>query len=431
MNLNHPMLTIFILQDTLYSGPIRYILDVMNVCLELDIVFVHRKEEAMFVFDHTDKRSIKINQLFYQNLLVDKKYNFKNYFERSPIIFFPESTKEDWLSSAFYIINCFQEYESSDVDQFGRFKYKSSFQYMFDIIEENLVQKYFVIFCEEELNIKLDIKKLKPTKVFLSHDIDSVNGSFLQDGLWAVKNKRFDIVLKLVLEHILNKPHWKNIDKIQEIHTENDLKSTFFWLATKEIGEHQVKNGDYNIKELEELSKYSSINGLHKSSLNLNINEEIKWLPFQTTLNRYHFLMFQLPQAWDKIKESSLNFDASLGFAERYGFRNNYSLPFRPYDISKGQATQFIEVPLNIMDGTFQKYMNIPVKDTALVITDFLEKHKYNSIISILWHNTFFTNYKYKGYLDEYKKIITYLLESSIGSVTPQELIEQYGPSRN
>ncbi len=137
--------------------------------------------------------------------------------------------------------------------------------------------------------------------------------------------------------------------------------------------------------------------------------------------------MFNVPAAWDHLQESSIMLDASLGFAERFGFRNGYGLPFRPYNLKTDLQYDFIEVPLNVMDGTFYKYMNIPVDKTADLIINFLEKNKLNSIVSILWHNTFFTNYKYKGYLDEYKKILTYILESNLKSVSPQEIINEYG----
>ena len=41
--------------------------------------------------------------------------------------------------------------------------------------------------------------KNRLSKFFISHDIDTIYGSFLQDGLWAVKNKKVGVVLKLIL----------------------------------------------------------------------------------------------------------------------------------------------------------------------------------------------------------------------------------------
>lgn len=423
------MITVFIKNFELYSEPLRYLIKLIEKTIRNKFTEVTNKENASYIFDHTDYRSIKINLHFYNLLLIKKRYKFTEYFDKEPIIYFTDSNKKDWLSSIFYLVNCFQEYDIDNddkYDEFGRFKFEKSLQFKFNCIEENLVQKYILEFCKSELNISLNNICLPKTRVFLTHDVDSVNGSFLQDGFWALKRGRFDIVLKLIFEKILHQPGWKNIDYINSLHDEKGLISTFFWLATNEIGEYGVKNSDYTYGELQKLSRSSISNGLHKSSSSKDIDTELKMLPFQTQINRYHFLMFKLPTLWERIQESNLKLDASLGFAERFGFRNNYGLPFKPYNINSGKSYDFIEVPLNIMDGTFQKYLNIPTEKTASVIIDFIEKNKNNSLLSILWHNTFFTNYKYNGYLSEYKKILLYLVESKISSTSPELLISDY-----
>ena len=74
-----------------------------------------------------------------------------------------------------------------------------------------------------------------------------------------------------------------------------------------------------------------------------------------------------------------LKVDCSLGFAETPGFRNSYGQPFLPYNLSEDRPYRFVEVPLNIMDGTFQRYMKVPVKETATRVIDFFEKNKYDS----------------------------------------------------
>jgi hypothetical protein len=142
--------------------------------------------------------------------------------------------------------------------------------------------------------------------------------------------------------------------------------------------------------------------------------------------NRYHYLKFNLPNGYDNIEESGLKLDASLGFAEHYGFRNGYGYPFHPYNISKNDKYSFLEVPLNIMDGTFQRYMKVPIEKTADTIIDFLETNNQNALLSILWHNTFFSNYKYKGYLKEYKKILKYLYDSKFHNINQSEIIREF-----
>ncbi|MFZ1676712.1 MAG: hypothetical protein WAT91_05535 [Saprospiraceae bacterium] len=397
----------------------------------ISFAFIDEKNDARIIFDHTDSQSLPINITFFNSLLQNKVYAHEAYFNEEPYVLFPDSHKPDWLGTAFYMINSIQEYGQDNVkdssDQYGRFRYDHSYQHRYNCIDRNLVQICFDQFCSEQALLPLTSGKSRPTRVFLSHDIDTIHGSFLQDGKWAIKNGRPDIILKLVMNEVLSNPHWKNIDRISKLHTEHDLKSTFFWLATKKVAENGVKNADYTIEELRAQSKFSSSNGLHKSSYTTSFGEELQMLPFTTNLNRYHFLKFTLPSAWSSLEHAGIKLDASLGFAERYGFRNSYGLPFRPYNTNTGSPYTFVEVPLNIMDGTLHRYMNIPLKDTASTIIDFIQKNPMNCILSILWHNTYFTSYKYAGYLEEYKKIILYLNERGIKSITPEEIINEYG----
>jgi hypothetical protein len=425
------MIRVYIKDGEVYSNPIKYTLNLINVCLKLDVSFTFNKNEAHYIFDLTDDRSIFINFEFYNSLINEKKYSHQYYFNNEPVIYSKSiKNKKDLLGTVFYIVNSFQEYKSDELqdtfDTFGRFKFESSFQFKFNCIEENLVEKYLKEFCKSELKIE-HFPNLSKARIFLSHDIDSLNGSFLQDGKWAVQNRRFDVLLKIIFNEMLRKPHWKNVEFINKLHDENGIVSTFFWLAKNITGKYNVQNADYNINELRKMSSFSKINGLHKSSCNLEINEELDILPFKTYFNRYHFLMFNLPNAWEEINNSNLKLDASLGFAERYGFRNSYGLPFRPYNLNTGKSYDFVEVPLNVMDGTFQKYMKIPISKTAETIICFLEKNLNNSVLSILWHNTFFTSYKYIGYLYEYQKILHFIVDANLETITPNDIVKLYG----
>lgn len=423
------MIKVFINQDAVYYKPLVYTLKLLNSYLDSDIIFLNNKENADFIFNHNDKESKDVNIKFFQSVVNEKKYGFENYFKNEPVILHKCKIKKDYLGTVFYLVNCLQEFDTDsfnhNYDNFGRFKFQRSLQFRYNCVEENLVEKYLKQFCKEELNIN-KFREKKLTKVFLSHDIDSIYGSLLQDGKWAIKKGRFDILLKLIFNEFINKPHWKNIDFINKIHSEKGLESAFFWLATNEEGRLSVKNADYKIKDIKELSQYSQINGIHKSSCEMSINTELELLPFSTCINRHHFLMYKIPELWVDVENSNLKLDASLGFAERYGFRNSFGFPFRPYNFSKGEAYSFIEVPLNIMDSTFQKYMKVPIENTGDTIINFFEKNKYNTVLSILWHNTFFTNYKYKGYLEEYRKILQYFIESKILTLTPHEILENF-----
>jgi hypothetical protein len=425
------VIKIFIKQTQDYSKPLEYILSIFSKNKSIPIAFVNSDIEAHLIFDHNNPSSVPINISFYDSLINHKIYNHESYFRNEPYIHYLNSDKRDYLASAFYLINAFQEYHADEspesMDKYGRFSYAASYQKKFDCIENNIVQYCFDQFAQSHEVFHHYASATKPkTKVFISHDIDTIYGSFTQDGMWALRRGRFDIILKLVMNEFLAQPHWKNIDQIVKLHTEHDLKSTFFWIATNKVADNGIKNADYNIRAITDQTRIPESNGLHKSCYPFSIDDELDMLPFQTELNRYHFLKFKLPDAWKEINDSRLRYDASLGFAEHFGFRNSYGLPFSPYNLDDQSAYRFVEVPLHIMDRTLQGYMNVPVNQTAEMIIDFIEQHKTQCILSILWHNTFYSEYKYSGYLKEYKKILIYLHEAGIESITPSEIINEY-----
>lgn len=334
----------------------------------------------------------------------------------------------------FYLINSLDEYDRQPdcFDSLGRFQFDKS------IIKENGIEKNIVLELIKEshhhyliLQKHFKIKHHK-SYFYLSHDIDSIYGSLTQDGLWALKKGRFDIMFKVIFNTMMSKPDWVNFDLIMNTESEFDFKSTFYWLVNEGKIDDRQTNSDYDInstsvkRAIHTIKERGFENGLHKSISNETFSSELSKMPVNVVGNRFHYLKFQLPAAYNKIEESNLKLDASLGFAEHFGFRNGYGYPFHPYNVSKMQAYDFIEVPLNIMDGTFQRYMKIPVDKTADTIISFLEKNNENALLSILWHNTFFSNYKYKGYLNEYKKILAYLRESKFQNINQQEIIDKF-----
>jgi len=175
---------------------------------------------------------------------------------------------------------------------------------------------------------------------------------------------------------------------------------------------------------LKRVKEAGFINGLHKSCSNMSIDDELEKGEIDTTYNRYHFLNFLPSRDWSKISNSRLQMDASLGFAERYGFRNSFGNAFQPYNLVEKKPYDFLEIPLNLMDGTFHKYMKIETQRVGDIIIDFFERNKNDCCLSLLWHNTYFTDYKYNSFLAEYKKVLSYFYEIKIQSLTPQEIIE-------
>lgn len=419
---------IYIKKELNYSNPILYVLKIVEQNLHCNFDFVDSQFDADIIWDHTNPDSQIIALKFYSEIKKSTpELSHETIFKKEQFIL-DEKGNKDLIATIFYMLNCLQEYlpGTNDLDYFGRFKYEATYQYKYNSIETNLAQQYI-----DQLANQLDIKgSSEKSAFFISHDIDSMYGSFLQDGLWALKRMRIDVILTIIFNEMIRKPHWRNIDKIIKINSEYDIRSTFFWLVNKGSGELNIKNADYSIRKEQKLLNMAEyhgfVNGLHKSCTKQNFNDEIKKGNLNTTFNRYHFLKFLPHKDWRRISDSVITFDASLGFAERYGFRNSYGKAFQPYNFSENKPYNFVEAPLNFMDGTFHKYMKIDPDKTGDTIIDFFEKNKQNCLFSLLWHNTYFTEFKYNPFLKEYKKIIAYLYENQVNFMTPQDIVNKY-----
>lgn len=339
-----------------------------------------------------------------------------------------ETGKPDYFTSAFYLLNSTQEYTDQNPDELGRFKFSSSYQSRLRNPKQNLVQE-----CFDEISKLARVQpKKEKTRFFLSHDIDAVNGAFLQDGFNVLKKGRIDLLLQIIFRTAIGKPDWLNIDKIMKMESEYDCKSVFFWIVNKGRVNKREENADYRFKS-ERIQKYFQLveasgfeNGIHKSISNESFADEFKKYGQIPISNRYHYLKYSLPEAYHDIQEAGLKLDASVGFAEEIGFRNSYGLPFNPFDLKNKKPFSFVEVPLHIMDRTFFQYKKVNTEQAGKEIFDFFEKNKENCVLSVLWHNNFFTNYKFKGYLDLYKKILAYIKENNFTTISQEEIIKKY-----
>jgi peptidoglycan/xylan/chitin deacetylase (PgdA/CDA1 family) len=421
--------TVFVTPNTLYFKPIWHTLTLIQRNKNIVFEAVENPQLAQFAIGE----NIKIANSFYEALdkgIFSHSFHFKN-------DCFIRNTDEvvDYLATIFYMVNCLQEYNPSDaaLDKYGRFRFTKSFQYRFQNITENLVQHCIDAFCEQHDALRHLAKQHQNSKILLTHDIDSLHGAWKYESRWAFKQGRLGLMFKIIAEVFLQNHSWFNIDKILKIHVEYDVKSTFFWITQQGRGAFGIKNADYDIKSgtlqqtLNDVQNQGFEIGLHKSSLETSFNDEFKRLPEgHVSANRFHFLKFNVPQGWQALEKGEVAFDTSLGFAEAYGFRNAYGLPFQPFDWSQQRTLKTVVTPLNIMDGTLGDYMKIPTYQIQNHITDFFEKHEKDALITLLWHNTEFSEYSFEAYLDIYKNILKYIKEKNIEVTTIKKVLNEF-----
>jgi hypothetical protein len=402
---------------------IIYLFKIFGVNKKTTIEVVLTEDRSAPSIGRTPDHTFQVSENFINRKLSARQLNNNCLFEL-------ENRTPDYISSAFFFLTSWQEHNDTSPDSLGRFQYKSSYQSRFNNAGDNLVQH-----CFDKIASTLGIKH-NPEKstFFLSHDIDSVYGSILEDGFYVLKKGRVDIFLRFLFKVAMGKPEWLNMDQIMKIESMFDCRSTFFWIVNKGRINARSENADYHFqspsiqRQFKKTETNGFENGIHKSISDETFDEEIKKYGATPLANRYHYLKFNLPRGYTAVERAGLKLDASLGFSECWGFRNSYGLPFNPFNFHSKQPYAFVEAPLHIMDRTFfSRKMEIGAVDKE--IFNFFEKNKTDCVLSVLWHNNFFSDFKYNGYLPLYKKILQYIKEHNFGTIGQQEIIKKYSIS--
>lgn len=121
--------------------------------------------------------------------------------------------------------------------------------------------------------------------------------------------------------------------------------------------------------------------------------------------------MFDVLKTVSVLEDCKIKYDTSLGFAEKIGFRRGTCFPFYLYNFEKNKISQVIEIPLIVMDSSLSntKYMGLSQEKAIEHIFDLInEVKKFNGVFTILWHNTFFSNYKYTGWKNVYIEVLKF-----------------------
>lgn len=405
-------------------------------CLHFKIEPHFKQEEPFLLISMTEEADIQISKRF-SSIIRSRKFRHKHVFTDEPLLLC-DNGRPDYLGTCFYILNYLQEYNDPDLitDEYGRFPYQASFQAKFKTVQQDLVSLYFQK-VRESIRVLPAIEMRDPSRVFLSHDVDTITSSLLHEGKAALLQKNIPLVMQIILRHFLEGPSYLNqMDRIMDIHDKHGFKSTFFWLVEKGKKKSPytgkiIPHSDYRIhqrkikKKQQKILKRGFENGLHKSVERRPFNQESELIDSPVVGNRNHYLFVRLPQHFDALEKSDILLDFSLGFGRMYGHRNSYGRPVIPFNMSKSKAYSFLEVPLQLMDTTFKYYHKLPARRAENLIIDFLDKHRYNTVLSILWHNDMFSPIKNANWLKLYKTILDYLKQNHMYSITQDELLNE------
>lgn len=337
----------------------------------------------------------------------------------------------DIVASVFYFLSGWNEIVSPGRDNYHRPIFRESAINKLSLQNTPVVNYYFDILYETIKHVKkAEIKKPlwdnHKFAVALTHDIDKCQSAWLEGSASELRKGRFLSVPVLLAKRFLkNKDEWFNFDEIINIEKKYNATSSFFFLSRRGKSSG-LENADYNI---ERKHLYNTIEFLKRNGFDTEIHgspgthvnaqalksEIEKVSPDSVWGNRFHFLLFDPIKSASVLEECGIKYDSTLGFPDYPCFRRATCYPFYLFNFEKNDISPVIEIPLTVMDVTLahKKYLGLNHEKALLIIKNLADEvRKHGGVLTLLWHNTYFSDYKFKGWREVYTGILDYCKEN-------------------
>ena len=350
----------------------------------------------------------------------------------------------DLISAAFYLLSGWQEYFCEERDEHGRFPYAASVQRQYGFVAVPVVNYYFDILrtaVEHITGTKLSARRWganrAPFAAFITHDVDNCQSAWKAEGKAALRGGQFIRFGRLLLRRLQGRDAWNNLEEVQAETHRWGAKSTFFFLGNSHRSPNGTPNADYNlstalfqqrIKNLAQAGAEIATHGSLGTAQNApQLQAEKAKLPIPPLGNRFHYLSWEPRHTPQLLAAARFAYDSTLGFAEHFGFRNSYCLPFYPFDFEHGKAFNFLEIPLNVMDATLHhpKYLQLEPAEILPALTPmFQEIEKFGGVCTVLWHNENFAPQNQTNGPQQFADLMHYLRGQDAAFVNGADILQ-------
>lgn len=346
--------------------------------------------------------------------------------------------KYDILGLSYWMLNRLEEINRTDLDNHDRFPAMNSHAYKYGYLDRPIVDEWLDILRQviEKLWPDLKLKKHQFC-IKVSHDVDAPSRFSFSTPVGVIKsmaslvlrNKNIKLALMAPFIYLGSKNKIHSLDPyntfnwLMDISEKNNLQSAFYFICGRT---DKSKDALYEIehpiikKLMLEMYKRGHEIGLHPSYKSYNTPNQIKVeaqrlkrvckeLGIEQTQwgGRMHFLRWSHPTTLQAWNDAEMNYDSTLGYADRPGFRCGTCYEYTGFNPVVDTILNIKIRPLIVMDGTViaKHYMDLDYTDKAL---DEIIKYKricqkVEGNFTFLWHNSFFDGHE--SFI-LYKKII-------------------------
>jgi hypothetical protein len=322
----------------------------------------------------------------------------------------------DIFGGAFFLLTRYEELVEPTRDVHSRFPATASLAFAEGFLERPLVNEYAELLLAA---LRLLWPRLpRPTRrprVILSHDVDAPffrisRGEARFLALRELRREHAPLVAvrRLLESHVRLAPPARDLydsfDFIMDVSERAGLASSFNFIASQSI---DPIDGAYSLEHLWIRRLMVSIHerghelGLHPSYQTHRdfdrTREELE--RFRTTCEtlgidqtywggRQHYLRWENPTTWRIWEKLGLDYDSTLGFSDKAGFRSSTCYEHPTFDLLRRRTLQLRERPLVAMEVTLLENENVSLVESCTRIEELARRSLlFNGDFTLLWHN--------------------------------------------
>ncbi len=434
----------------------RYIVDILfGEFLGLDYKFITNHVEAKansWIIELENGNRLTVKDHFFSKYTLDLEYldkqaipnsvDFgKNKFiveEDMPIIFGDNSFSTetttilcgiDIFASSFFMLTRWEEYVNTKRDEHDRSPASESLAFKNNFLDRPIVNEYVEMLWN--MLSHLGINQMRKTKCYefiVTHDVDDIlmyrsyKDLIRRIGGDIVHRKSVSLALKTIKEYIgtitgLSQDPYDTFDWIMDQSERAGVKSHFFFMAegqTKHDNRYssgspfvrklvkKIKNRGHYIGIHSSYNTYKDISQFKKEKSELEKN-----LDANISFGRAHYLRFEVPTTWQIWEDNGMQWDSSVGYANKEGFRCGTGDEFSVFNILTQKKLHLKERPLVVMESSMNTHADITPEKMENLIKNLTHKaKKYKGRFVFLWHNSNFNTKEWEEYRHVYQNIL-------------------------
>ena len=324
----------------------------------------------------------------------------------------------DVLGTAFFMLTRLEEHVVATRAEPGRFPASASLAHAESFVDIPIVDRYVDVLWDalERLWPRLE-RRPRRYAAALTHDVDdplswrgrSPYALLRQLGADALQRRDAALALRRVrswartIRGDNRIDPYNTFDLLMDVSERHGLRSAFYFLVAD--GAPGAENPPYSLDDpwVEALISRIHSRGHEIGFHAIDLDAERTTLGFSRLRDkarrlgvdqsawggRMHYLRWENPRTWAAWERAGLDYDVTLAYADRIGFRTGTSHEFSVYDLVQRRQLRLRERPFQVMDRTLSEYMGLDSEAAIAAVQDVAGQcRRHGGVFSLLWHNS-------------------------------------------